>query len=160
VSLYSDEHFKLLKSLLQFDVKFILIGGHAAIYYGVNRSTGDIDILVEPTRQNGQRLLDALKAMGLDVPDMDLAEFESELILSFGLEPDAVDILNFTPGVDFNSAFQNAQHVPFAEIKVPIIDIRDLINNKEKLQRKGAKSLLDKYDAEILKKILKRKEMD
>ena len=76
-----------------------MIGGHAAIYYGVNRSTGDIDNLVEPTRQNGQRLLDALKAMGLEVPDMDLAEFESELIVSFGLEPDAVDILNFTHGL-------------------------------------------------------------
>lgn len=51
------------------DVKFILIGGHAAIYYGVNRNTGDLDILIEASQENGQRLLNALKKMGLEVPD-------------------------------------------------------------------------------------------
>jgi hypothetical protein len=160
MSFYSDEHIKLLKSLLAFQVKFILVGGHAAIYYGVNRNTGDLDILIEPTQQNGQRLLNALKSIGLEVPDIPLKEFETELVLSFGLEPDAVDILNFTPGIEFNSAFDKAHRVNFSELKIPIIDIRDLISNKEQLKRKGEKSLLDKYDAEVLKKILKRKEMD
>jgi len=48
--------------------------------------------------------------------------------------------------------------VDFSGLKIRIIDIRDLIKNKEQLQRKGEKSLLDKYYAEVLKKILKRKE--
>lgn len=160
MNVYSDEHIKLLKSLLDCDVKFILIGGHAAIYYGVNRNTGDIDILIEPTQQNGQKLLNALKTIGLEVPPIELKEFESELVLSFGLEPDAVDIINHTPGIDFRSAFQKAKYVEFSHLKIPIIDIHDLIKNKEQLQRKGEKSLLDKYDAEVLKKILKRKEME
>ena len=80
--------------------------------------------------------------------------------MSFGLPPDAVDILNYTPGIEFNSAFGNAQQIDFSGLKIPVIDIMDLIKNKEKLQRPGEKSLLDKYDAEVLKKILKRNEMD
>jgi hypothetical protein len=156
VSLYSDDHIRFIRSLLEFQVKFIVIGGHAAIYYGVNRNTGDIDILIEPTRKNGQHLIQALKKMNLEIPEIDLAEFENKLVLSFGLEPDAVDILNYTPGIDFATAFQNAQMMDFSDLKIPIINITDLIKNKELLQREGEKSLLDKYDAEVLKKILKR----
>jgi hypothetical protein len=42
-------------------------------------------------------------------------------------------------------------------ISARIIDIDDLIKNKESLNRPGEKSLLDKYDAEVLKKIRKNK---
>lgn len=121
MNLYSKGHLQLLKSLLQHDVKFILIGGHAAIYYGVNRNTGDLDILIEP---------------------------------------DAVDILNYTPGIEFSSAYQNAHEINFSDLQFKIIDIHDLIRNKENLKREGEKSLLDQYDAEVLKKILKRKQED
>ncbi len=79
-------------------------------------------------------------------------------MLSFGLEPEAVDILNYTPGIEFNSAYENSVEETFSGLRIRIIDIRDLIKNKEQLQRKGEKSLLDKYDVEVLKKILKRKE--
>lgn len=157
MSLYSKDHLRLLKSLLNNHVKFILIGGHAAIYYGVNRNTGDLDILIEPTRSNGLRLIQALKKIGLEVPEFEPDEFEQKLVLSFGLEPDAVDILNYTPGIDFNDAYNNSHSVDFSGLKVKIIDIRDLIKNKENLRREGEKSLLDKYDVEVLKKILKKK---
>ena len=79
-------------------------------------------------------------------------------MLTFGLEPEAVDILNFAPGIEFRSAYENAVEETFSGLKIRIIDIHDLIKNKEHLQRKGEKSLLDKYDVEVLKKILKRKE--
>ena len=160
MSLYSEEHIRLLKSLLESNVKFILVGGHAAIYYGVNRNTGDLDILIEPSQENGKRLINALENIGLEVPDIQPHEFETNLVLSFGLAPDAVDILNYTPGLEFNAAFLNAALVNFSELRIPVIDIHDLIKNKEHLQREGEKSLLDKYDAEVLKKIVKRKSQD
>lgn len=154
MSLHSEEHIRLLKSLLKHDVKFIIIGGHASIYYGVNRNTGDLDILIEPTRENGARLLIALRNINLEVPEILPHEFEKNLVLTFGLEPDAVDILNYTPGIEFSSAYKNAVQSIFSNLSILIIDIRDLIRNKEQLQRNTEKSLLDKYDVEVLKKIL------
>ena len=158
MSFYSQDHIRLLKSLLHHEVKFILIGGVAAIYYGVNRNTGDLDILIEPTVTNGLKLTTALKEVGLDVPDISAEEFETKLVLSFGLEPDAVDILNYTPGIDFEIAYKNSLEINFAGLNIRLINIADLIKNKEQLQRKGEKSLLDQYDAEVLKKILKKKD--
>jgi hypothetical protein len=70
---------RLLESLLKFQVRFILVGGHAAIYHGVNRNTGDLDILIEPTAENGKRLVLALRNSGLEVPELLPEEFEKQL---------------------------------------------------------------------------------
>lgn len=157
MALYSKDHLKLLRALLKHSVKFIIIGGHAAIYYGVNRNTGDLDILIEPSSENGQRLIKALADMKLEIPEIKPEEFTQKLVLSFGLEPDAVDILNYTPGINFELAYVNSIIINFSGLNINMIDIRDLIRNKESLKRKDEKSHLDKYDAEILKKILKEK---
>ena len=157
MGLYSKEHIKFLKALVKYQVKFLLIGGHAAIYYGVNRNTSDIDILIEPTRENGSKLLNALTSIKLDIPEIKLEEFESQLVLSFGFEPDAVDILNYTPGLEFETTYANSHQIDFDGVSLRIIDIRDLLKNKENLKREGLKSHLDKYDAEVLKKIIERR---
>jgi predicted nucleotidyltransferase len=157
VSLHSTEHLRFLKSLLKFRVKFLIIGGHASIYYGVRRTTSDLDILIEPTMANGESLLSALEFLNLEVPDILPNEFTSNLILSFGLEPDAVDILNYTPGIEFQKVYTNSISVDFSGIKVPMIDIRDLIRNKEALNRDDEKALMDRYDVEVLKKIIQKK---
>lgn len=158
MALHSKEHIKFLKALIKYEVKFLLIGGHAAIYYGVNRNTGDLDILIEPTQQNGQKLIKALASVGLIIPEIKPEEFEKELVLAFGFEPDAVDILNFTPGLEFETTYKNGIDIEFNGVQLKVIDIRDLIRNKENLNRKGEKSHLDKFDAEILKKILQQKQ--
>lgn len=159
MSLHSPEHLRFLKSLLKFKVKFLIIGGHASIHYGVRRTTSDLDILIEPTMENGERLLSAFESLRLEVPDIRPEEFSSNLILSFGFEPDAVDILNYTPGIEFETVYKNSILVDFSGINIPMIDIRDLIRNKEALNRDGEKALLDKYDAEVLKKIIQKKNL-
>ncbi len=154
MSLQSKEHTAFLEALQKFEVKFLIIGGHAAIYYGVNRNTGDLDILIEPSKTNGEKLIKALSSLKLEIPDIKPEEFETNLVLSFGLEPDAVDIMNYTPGITFEDVFNNAIEIEFNDLKVMIIDIRDLLKNKEALSRKGEKAHLDKYDAEVLRKII------
>jgi hypothetical protein len=157
VRLHSKEHIRFLKSLLKFNVQFLIIGGHASIYYGVRRTTSDLDILIEPTKANGKKLLDAFSNLNLEVPEITPEEFETNLILSFGFEPDAIDILNYTPGIDIEAVFKNSISVNFSGMAVPMIDIRDLIKNKEALNREGEKALMDKYDAEVLKKVIQKK---
>ena len=46
-------------SLHKHQVKYLTIRGIAAILYGVPRATFDLDILIEATPENAQRLLDA-----------------------------------------------------------------------------------------------------
>jgi hypothetical protein len=46
-------------------VRYVVIGGIASILHGVPRATFDLDILIEATPENAQRLLDALLEAGL-----------------------------------------------------------------------------------------------
>jgi hypothetical protein len=153
---HSTEHIRFLKSLIKFKVTFLIIGGHTDTYYGVRRTTSDLGVLIEPTRANGKKLLDAFRELNLEVPDIAPSEFEKNLVLTFGFEPDAIDVINYTPGTDIEAVFKNSISVDFSGIQVPMIDIRDLIKNKEALHQEGEKALMDKYDAEVLKKIIQK----
>ena len=55
----------VFESFQKHDVKYLVIGGIAAVLYGVPRATFDLDILIEATRKNARRLLDALLDAGL-----------------------------------------------------------------------------------------------
>lgn len=158
MNLYSDVHRNVLSALVKFKVKFILIGGFASIYYGVNRNTGDLDILFEPSQENGLRLIESLKSVKLDLPDFKPHEFEQNLVLAFGFPPDAVDLLNYTPGIDFNNAYKNALEINLEGLPIRIIEINDLIRNKENLNRPDEKAHLDKFDIEALKKVLGKRQ--
>ena len=46
----------VFKSFQQHEVRYVVIGGIAAVLYGVPRATFDLDILVEATPENANRL--------------------------------------------------------------------------------------------------------
>ncbi len=55
----------VFESFQKHDVRYLVIGSIASILYGVPRATFDLDILIEPTPDNAQRLLDSLLDAGL-----------------------------------------------------------------------------------------------
>ena len=55
----------VFKSFQRHEVKYVVIGGVAAILHGVPRATFDLDILIEATPDNTRRLLDAMLEAGL-----------------------------------------------------------------------------------------------
>jgi hypothetical protein len=157
VSIFSEYHYNFLKALSQFDVKFLIVGGQAVIYYGVRRGTGDLDLLVEPTEENGKKILHAFSQLNLSIEDTTAAEFAKNIFLGLGFEPDAVDIFNTTPGIEFKKAYERSVIFKDRDLTLNLINIEDLISNKEKLNREGEKKLLDQYDVAVLKKILASK---
>ncbi len=60
-----DQLQSVFASFQKNDVKYVIIGGIAAVLYGVPRATFDLDVLIEPTRQNAERLLRAMIEAGL-----------------------------------------------------------------------------------------------
>jgi len=51
-------------------VKYVIIGGVAAILHGVPRMTGDIDIFIEPGPENARRMLNALGDLGYETSEL------------------------------------------------------------------------------------------
>ena len=152
-NVFSVPYLKLLKTFIHYEVEFLLIGGHAAIFYGVRRTTSDIDILVNPTRENGIKILKAFHDLELVIEDLIPEDFENEIYLTFGGLEDAVDLLTYTPAIDFETAFSNSKVISIGEVSIKVISVYDLIKNKQSLNRPGNKALIDLYDVSELKRI-------
>ena len=73
------------------------------------------------------------------------------------MEPDAVDILTFSRGVSLDEIFQNAANAKIDDLSIPVIDIKDLLKNKESLKRSTEKNLIDQQDILALRRILDSK---
>lgn len=154
MSFFSKIHERILRKFINHDVDFVLIGGHAAVFHGVRRTTSDIDILVRPTLVNGERILKAFQNLKLQVQDIQPADFTGEQVFSFGMEPDAVDILTFSRGVSLDDVFKSAVKTRIDDLELKIIDIKSLLKNKESIQQPEEKGLVDQQDILALKRII------
>ena len=86
----------------------MLVGGYAVIYHGYNRSTGDLDIFVEATVANYNRIVQAFEEFKMPVFDMTQSTFlntESYEVFTFGVPPVSIDIITVLRGVTFDEAF-------------------------------------------------------
>lgn len=140
---------ELLESLNQHNVKYLLIGGYAVGFHGYGRSTNDIDIVVSDDFENAQRVVNALTDFGFAPGDLspELFTRKNSLVI-MGVEPVAVDILNYLPGSDFDQAYERREIVKSEDIEVSLINYEDLIANK-----KASGRLQDLADVEKLEKI-------
>lgn len=57
----NENFFDFLRLLNEHEVKYVLVGGWAVIFEGYSRTTQDMDVLVEPTKENAVRVLAVLK---------------------------------------------------------------------------------------------------
>lgn len=140
---------ELLESLSANGVRYLLVGGYAVGFHGYGRSTNDIDIFVANDQINAERLVNALAEFGFGGNDLSPELFTSkDSLVVMGVEPLAVDILNYLTGVDFEAAYKNRKLVKCEDIEVSLIAFDDLIENKKKTGR-----YKDLSDVEYLKRI-------
>jgi hypothetical protein len=93
----SSDILDFIYCLYKYNVKYLLVGGEAVIYYGYPRLTGDIDFYYEKSAQNCKLLFDALMDFGKqDIPGIGTAiELEeSGAIFQFGVPPNRIDLIN------------------------------------------------------------------
>ena len=79
-----DQLQNVFASFQKNDVKYLVIGGIAAVLYGVPRATFDLDVLIEPTRDNAERLLCAMIEAGLGTASLTNAEKDHEVAVTQG----------------------------------------------------------------------------
>lgn len=142
---------RLLRSLLEHKVKFLIIGAWALPAYGYERMTRDIDIFIKPTRLNAERTISALKSIGYDiVEDLKIKTLLTKKILlrQYILQ---TDIHPFVAGIDFDNAWKNRVETEIKGVNVYVPSIEDIIKMKEAAGRGK-----DKIDLEVLKEIQKR----
>jgi len=120
----------VFKSLQRHDVKYVVIGGVAAILHGVPRATFDVDILIEATPDNSRRLLDALLDAGLGSASLTTAEDVLANEITVFKDRVRVDVQTTTPGIQFADAWQRRKTITYQGQEFFILSRQDLIASK------------------------------
>jgi len=150
--LINSDLIDLLRLLNENQVKYLIVGAYAVIYYAEPRYTKDLDIWVEPSKKNAQKLWKALAEFGAPLENVTIADFQNpEIVFQIGVEPNRIDILMGIEGLTFKTAWKRRLKIQFDSVKVSILSIDDLITSKIMAGR-----LQDKLDLKYLKKAKNR----
>jgi len=120
----------VFKSLQSHGVRYVVIGGVAAVLHGVPRATFDLGILIERTRENAENLLKALLAADLETAS--LISPENVLANEITVFNDLVriDVQTSTPGLAFDTAWKNRITLEYQGQPLLVASRQDLIASK------------------------------
>lgn len=134
-NIFNDDFRDFIRALNQNEVHYLLVGGFAVILHGHSRTTGDMDIWVECSRENYKKLAKAFFDFGLSVFDMTEERFLDPTkhdVFRFGRNPVAIDIM--TKMSNFNFAEAYALKTLYIDEDLPI----QLIHKNTLLEAKRA----------------------
>jgi hypothetical protein len=125
-----DQLQSVFASFQRNDVKYLVIGGIAAVLYGVPRATFDLDVLIEPSEENASRLLNAMMEAGLGTAS--LASSDDLLSKEITIFTDRIrlDVLTSTPGIVFEEAWQHRVSMNYKGQSLEVVSLADLIASK------------------------------
>ena len=132
-NIFNQDFREFLNALNNNKVKYRLVGGYSVILHGYSRTTGDMDIWVDRTKENYVLLNSAFEEFGMPIFDMTLENFISHPewdVFTYGKPPVAIDILINLKGVNFDFAFNNSIVFDLDGLSIRTIHKNDLITAK------------------------------
>ncbi len=127
---------ELLAALCQCQVRFLVVGGYAVMFHTEPRFTKDLDLWIEPERENALRLRQALQIFGAWLEHMTVEDFCQERVMfQIGLPPTRVDFLTSVPGLEFTACWERRKESKLGGMLVPMLGLEDLITAKESAGR-------------------------
>ncbi len=111
--------------------KYVIVGGYAVAFHGRPRFTGDIDLFIESSIDNGERIVGALNTFGfeeLNISAQDLSR--DNLVLQLGFPPNRIDLMTSIDGVTFDQAWASRTAATMDDLPVNFISRELLIQNK------------------------------
>jgi hypothetical protein len=140
----------ILSLFAEHDVRYLIVGGLAFIYHAKPRYTKDIDLWVDPSPDNVERVNRALAEFGS--PSLIDADDPDE-ILQLGNAPHRIDILRGVVDLDFDAAWQRRIEAPYGKAPANWIDLEDLLAIKSAIDHPRHRE-----DARVLKMVKALKE--
>lgn len=113
------------------DVEFVVVGAHALAFHGAPRFTGDLDILVRPTLDNGQRLLSTIAAFGFPTTTLTPDDIVAgNKVIEMGVVPVQIHVMSQIDGVTWEDVWQSHVTGTLGSRTVPFIGRDVYLRNK------------------------------
>ncbi|NUM55665.1 MAG: hypothetical protein HUU46_18640 [Candidatus Hydrogenedentes bacterium] len=112
-------------------VDYTIVGAHALAFHGYSRFTGDIDILLQPSRENMERLISALREFGFGSLGYKPEDFlTAGEFVQLGVWPNRIDLLNEISGVTIDEIWKTRVKGNLSGIPVYFIARNEFLQNK------------------------------
>ena len=112
-------------------VRYLIVSAHALAANGRPRATQDIDIWVEPTQDNAERLCAALANFGFaDLAGATEQFATPERLATLGHPPLRIDIMTSIDGVSFEEGWAGRLEAKLGEYAVPFLGREEFLRNK------------------------------
>jgi hypothetical protein len=147
----------LLRGLHKHNVRYLVSGAMAMVFYGYVRNTEDLDLIVDPDPENLDRVADWLTSTGASLRLNPMSSFTDRertglhrgakvsVLTSLG----QVDIDQTLPGLpEFSQLMEQAELYETDGMRVPVLDRETLIELK-----RSRGSFLDRADIEAIGRI-------
>ena len=129
-----NEHFRdFIHALNMQDVEYVLVGGMAVILHGYVRGTGDMDVWVNKTKENYEKLTKAYHQFGMPIFDMTEENFLGDEfdVFGIGVQPVRIEVMTSVKGLNFDETYKMAQTYDEDGLKIKFIHINHLIQAKK-----------------------------
>jgi len=147
---------RIFRALDDHQVEYVVVGGSAAILWGSQRATRDVDCVADQTAENYRHLCDALRQMGdprlriEGVDDATATELSKQLLhpdffartaaSTWRTDSGSIDILSDIPGIDgervpYVELRARATFVPVGGFRIPVASLDDIIDSKTNANR-------------------------
>ena len=122
------EFVELLSAL---DVHFLVVGAFAVAYHGYPRFTADIELFIERSSENADRLLQEIHRFGFGGIGLTKADLlREDQVIQLGVAPNRIDLLTKISGVAFEEAWESREVGELGGLSIPFIS-RDMLKRNK-----------------------------
>ena len=126
----------LLRAFNDADVRYLVVGGWAYMEHVEPRYTKDLDVWIERSAANADRVLTALRTFGAPLRELSTDDLISPgVFYQLGLPPNRIDIITQLEEMDFATCWERRKTVSLGDLSVEYISLDDLLENKERTGR-------------------------
>ena len=129
----SRDYEEFLESCGKHEVRYLIVGAHAVAHHARPRSTKDLDLWIDPSKENAERVLATIRDflgtdLGLKIEDLT----KPGTIVQLGVAPARIDLLNRIAGVPgFEQAWERRVEGRYGPVTAYFLSLDDLIQAKE-----------------------------
>lgn len=143
-----DDLLRICQALNQAEARYVVVGGMAVIQLGLVRATEDIDLLVESSDENLERLKRALSVLPDNaVREVNPGDLDQYVVIRVADEV-VIDLMKSACGIDYASASHEVEVVTIDGVSIPFANARLLWQLKQTVRAK------DEIDRVFLRSVL------
>jgi hypothetical protein len=125
---------EFIAALNAHEVRYLIVGAHAVAFHAIPRATEDLDMFLDPERENAARSLSALRAflggadLGYKLEDL----IDPNMVIQLGVPPVRIDLITSLDGISsFGEAWDRRVDASYGPVPAHYLGFEDLVATKE-----------------------------